>query len=805
MCLQGDERGQAIQVGFVLIFGVLVVSFALYQAFVVPNQNREVEFNHNQEVTAQLQDLRNALVSSVSRSATVAVAVGLGTTYPSRVATLNPPPPSGVLRTVGTTDGDVTLSVNNAVAQDTETEDYWNGSRWNASTGLVEYRPNYNEYRDAPRTVYDNTLLYNQFDGANLTVTGQAMVDGSRITLVVLNGSVQATRSDSYSVDVSPVSTSTGATLIENETGENLTVSFPSRLPEGEWEDVLSGEMDGAGPDDRYVTAVDGTRQSDGLYNITLTLEPGTYQLRMAKVGVGSGATTEGPAYLTDERGDGRTLQQGETTDLLVTVRDRFTNPVSNVTVNATAEDGTVESEATTGDDGQATFEYTAPSGASGEVAVNFSYVDTPGSSFDPRQPESAQMTVTVQRGASSDGSAYSTAWKDPSGGQSGLSCSGWPDSPCSLDASVTREVDLTAETDPTADQVDVLYGQNDSSKGSFSSTEGVTGSNGEHTTTFEVTDNGTVKLYASSGGDGDAFDLQIENLPQEFGLLVFRGYDGDDKRLASVELSTGTVRSYGNTFQPRALGPSADVDNRGGIEIPYVSNNQQEIRTVDAGTAGDQPETLYERSGSEPKPAPDTRLGVGDLDQDGDNAVFFTSNNNNLWKYENDSEGLTEITGAPSGVDAVAGVADVSGSNGPDLVFSESGTIKYYNPTSGTVTDTGVGINTPKALGEPADFADGDTEVEIPYNHGDDPYLRLADTNGEDEQISTSEEPLEQPLGTAQVTTAGSGDEIIFLNKSNFIKYATVNGTTGFVLDSDGDKIEVDEKRYGVVAGKEP
>jgi len=804
MCLQGDERGQAIQVGFVLIFGVLVVSFALYQAFVVPNQNREVEFNHNQEVTAQLQDLRNALVSSVSRSATVAVAVGLGTTYPSRVAALNPPPPSGMLRTVGTTDGDVTLSVNNAVAQDNETGDYWNGTQWNVSTGLIEYRPNYNEYRDAPRTVYDNTLLYNQFGGANLTVTGQAMVDGNQITLVVLNGSMQATRSDSYSVDVSPVSTSTGATLIENETGENLTVSFPSRLPEGKWEDVLSGEIDGAGADDRHVTAVDGTPRSDGLYNVTLTFEPGTYRLRMAKVGIGSGATTEGPAYLTDERGDGRPLQQGETTDLVVTVRDRFTNPVPDVTVNATAENGTVESEATTGDDGQATFEYTAPSGASGEVAVNFSSVDTPGSSFDPRQPESAQMTVTVQRGANGDGSAYSTVWKDPSGGRSGLSCSGWPDSPCSLDASVTREVDLTAETDPTADQVDVFYGQNDSSKGSFSPTDGVTGSNGEHTTTFEVTDNGTVKLYASSGGDGDAFDLQVASLPPEFGLLVFRGYDGDDKRLASVELSTGTVRSYGNTNKPQALGPSADVDNRGGIEIPYVSNNQ-EILLVDAGTAGAQPETLYEKSGSEPKPAADTRLGVGDLDQDGDTAVFFTSDNSNLWKFENDSEGLTEITGAPNGVEAVAGVADVSGSDGPDLIFVESSMIKYYNPTSGTVTDTGVSISTPKALGEPEDFADGDTEVEIPYNDGAKPYLRLADANGEDEQISTSETPLEQPLGTAQAATAGSGDEIIFLDQSSFIKYATVNGTTGFVLDSNGDRITVQKSGYGVVAGREP
>jgi hypothetical protein len=809
MGLQGDERGQAIQIGFVLIVGTLVVSFALYQAFVVPNQNREVEFNHNQEVTAQLQDLRNALVSSVSRSATVAVAVSLGTTYPSRVAALNPPPSSGTLRTIGTRDAGVNLSVNNAVAQDVETGDYWNGSQRNVSTGLVEYRPDYNEYRDAPRTVYDNTVLYNQFDGANLTVTGQAIVDGNRITLVVLNGSVQAARSGSYSVDVTPISTSTGATLVENETGENLTVSFPSRLPEGKWEDVLSGERDDSGPDDRHVTAVDGTRRSDGLSEITLTFESGTYQLRMAKVGVGSGATAEEAAYLTDVRGDGRTLQQGETIDLVVAVRDRFNNPVPDVTVNATVADGTVESEATTGDDGAVSFEYTAPSGASGEVAVNFSYASTPGASFDSRQPEGAQMNVTVQRGGGGGGgggSAYSTVWEDPSSGQSGVSCPNWPDTPCTLDASVTTEIDLTVDTDPTAGGADVFYSQNDSTKGLFSVREGVTASNGEHTTRFEATENGTIKLYTSSGGSGDTFDLQIENLPPESGLLVFRGYDGNDKQLASVELSTGTVRSYGNTKQPRALGPSADIDNQGGVEIPYVSNNQNEIKIVDAGTAGDQPETLYEKSGSEPKPAADTRLGVGDLDQDGDNAVFFTGDSGSLWKYENGDEGLTEIPGIGTSVDAVVGVADISGSNGPDLVFVGSGKIKYYNPTTGTVTDTGTSINTPKAAGEPADFADGDDDVEVPYHSGNSPsYLRLADKDGEDEQITTSEQPLEQPLGTAQVTPAGSGDEIIFLNQSNFIKYTTVDGTTGFVLDSSGDMIEVEKKKYGVVAGREP
>ena len=63
MELRDDDRAQAIQIGAVLLFGILVISFSTYQAFVVPNQNENVEFNHNQRVQGQLQEVRNAIVS----------------------------------------------------------------------------------------------------------------------------------------------------------------------------------------------------------------------------------------------------------------------------------------------------------------------------------------------------------------------------------------------------------------------------------------------------------------------------------------------------------------------------------------------------------------------------------------------------------------------------------------------------------------------------------------------------------------------------------------------------------------------
>ena len=99
-----DERAAAIQVGAVLLFGILIISMAMYQATVVPDQNEGVEFNHNQEVQGQMQDLRNTVVSVPGGGGGGSVTVELGTRYPSRSLLVNPGPAYGSLRTVGTND-----------------------------------------------------------------------------------------------------------------------------------------------------------------------------------------------------------------------------------------------------------------------------------------------------------------------------------------------------------------------------------------------------------------------------------------------------------------------------------------------------------------------------------------------------------------------------------------------------------------------------------------------------------------------------------------------------------------------------
>ena len=565
MGFRDDERGQAIQIGFILIFGVLVISFASYQAFVVPNQNSEVEFNHNQQVQGQLQELRNAIVSSVGRATTTAVAVDLGTTYPSRLVAANPPPPSGTLRTVGTTDSGVNLSVNDAVAQNPETADYWNGSQRNFTTGLLEYRPNYNEYNNAPRTVYENTLLYNQFRTANRTVTGQSLVDGNELTLVVLNGSLQAARSSSYTVDIRPVSTPDGATVVEPEPGENLTVSFVSRLPAEQWNETLAEEYNASPTDDRYVTNVSpGPDRTDGLYNIKLTFEQdATYRLRMAKVGVGNGVTEESTTYLTDIDGEGTSVQKGENATVTLSTRDQFGNPVTAATVYAdNSTGGFADDQKRTDANGRVSFTY--DSDGVGTQRLNFSLSPVDGS-FDRATADDVTVNVSVtRRGGGGNGSAYDVSWRTNGGDDFTLDLAG--------SSSVTKDLDAGASL--TAEGLNFDYAVNDTSVATVEPGDGVSNRSGENRTTLTATQTGTVAVYVVSGGSRDVVNVTVEDTGGTG--------SGPASGLATVTPDGKTVDNHGAIFTIRNDGTSTDITLK---NITVVSTAAGDPKQVGNGT----------------------------------------------------------------------------------------------------------------------------------------------------------------------------------------------------------------------------
>lgn len=367
-----DPRGQSVQIGAVLLFGILVISLALVQAVLVPQANADVEFSHSQTVQGQLQELRTGVLRTAATGSSYPATVDLGVRYPNRMLFVNPGPASGTLRTV---DGGP-IEVANARPLNTEAADYWNnsGRPRRFDTVAVQYTPSYNVYDDAPTTVLESSVLYNRFEGTNLTVTGQRFVDGRTITLVALDGSLAA--SSSSSTTVTPRATSpVQRTVAFTEKSSPIEITVPMRLTNAEVATLLDSEFDDPADADEPTKYVQGIDCSNAGVNtpcgeLTLTFEPGvTYEVRLGEVGLGSSSQRPDAAYLVDVAGDGTSVPEGGSTQLVVEVRDRYNNPVSGQTLNASVSspggtpDASLDSttKGPTDADGRVAFRFDAP------------------------------------------------------------------------------------------------------------------------------------------------------------------------------------------------------------------------------------------------------------------------------------------------------------------------------------------------------------------------------------------------------------------------------------------------------------
>lgn len=379
MPVGSEDRAVSTLVGAVIVFAFIILFMALWQTQVVPQQNAAIEFNHNLDVQDDLADARNAIVSAPGGGNVPSISIDMAPTYPARTLFFNPAPPQGSLRTAGTTNDDVELSVDNATVADAELGDFWSGTERAYTTGILQYRPEYNAYTTAPATVYDNTLLYNRHGGGvNITVAEQAVVDGDTIKLIAINGSLSRNQAQSYAIDFETLSSSDRSVAITNDGGGNITISFPSRLNATQWNETFAetGELVSQGG---HVVDVRSTGSVGDFIVVTVELEGDTtYTLRMAKVGVGEKTTTPEQAYLIDVRGDNRSITTEGSQELVVEVRDAFNNPVSGVSVrnNSTSDlnGGSLDAEEkTTDSNGQATFEFTPGSTGTATIVFNMS------------------------------------------------------------------------------------------------------------------------------------------------------------------------------------------------------------------------------------------------------------------------------------------------------------------------------------------------------------------------------------------------------------------------------------------------
>lgn len=350
-----DRRGQSVVIGTVILFGFLILALASYQAFAVPAQNNEAEFDHSQDLQSDMEDLRASVLDvrdAEQNPYQRPVRLNLGIRYDSRLFTVNPPPPEGALTTQDRGPIEVrNATVNPAVEDQFEnTEPLFNTSH---ETRLLTFRPGYNEYRNPPRTTFEHSLLYNRFEGENQTVTGQRTIDGddNRVFLVAYTGDVNR-QGLSTTLDPETLDGQTPVVPITSNGGP-LEVELPTHSP-SLWEDLLSEEPN--------VTVTDSTSTS-----VVVELE-GEWNLQMARVGYDGGSVGPTPfsnvtrlndpssptgngtdsVFLTEWETDSTTVPEGSSEPLNVTVTDRLSGEfIRNSTIdysiayNATSNNGT--------------------------------------------------------------------------------------------------------------------------------------------------------------------------------------------------------------------------------------------------------------------------------------------------------------------------------------------------------------------------------------------------------------------------------------------------------------------------------
>lgn len=316
MVEQGD-RGVSTLVGAILLFGIILVVYATWQAAVVPAENKQVEFDAFQDAGEDVTELRNAMQRTAVTGVQTSTVVQTGTYYPSRVLFVNPPPATGTLATEPA--GEVTLS--NVAATDGDVRDYWNGDDRSFDTERIVFRTDYNELRTGSLGVDPSGATY-LAAGATVMRDAQTLVSGNRITLVTVAGDY---RDGGVTVApaVEPVSVGTDTISVRN-TSSNFTMTVPTRLEQDAWDEIADGQ--------ETITDVAVT---DG--NATLTFADGTYQLRLARVALRepTGPSVESAPdarYIAAPNREPVTVDR-EPVRLVAHTRDRYDNPRSDIEV----------------------------------------------------------------------------------------------------------------------------------------------------------------------------------------------------------------------------------------------------------------------------------------------------------------------------------------------------------------------------------------------------------------------------------------------------------------------------------------
>lgn len=282
---RGDARGQSEIIGAILIFAIVVGLIGINQVFLVPPDNADIEAQHDKAVTDDMVELRGEIIRAASSNNQKSASVQLGTDYPSRFLSLNPPPAAGSLETT-TPEQNITIEIDNNTSNlrrlcglDENGDD--------VSTTFLTYQTNYNEYRGELPTTVENTVVHRDGETKNLLDSGQVVVKGNHIRVIRLVGDYRETGLKTTEVDLLPSNTGR-INVDEGNISDNITI--PTNLDTKDWKSLLKTE------DHEVVDGEDGKQVV-----IKLDNSPENYVIECTTVGIDEQPEVEPPQLNLDE------------------------------------------------------------------------------------------------------------------------------------------------------------------------------------------------------------------------------------------------------------------------------------------------------------------------------------------------------------------------------------------------------------------------------------------------------------------------------------------------------------------------
>jgi FlaG/FlaF family flagellin (archaellin) len=220
-----EEKGVSVVIGAMLMLLVVAAMWGTIQAFLVPDWNKDVEYEHlnivHDDMITFKSDVEDVALSGAPKSSDFQ----MGVRYPNRMFLANPG--TGVAGSLTSDNVAVSIEYTIDAPGDPVITQTYNSNRVTYEVqGTI----------DRPRLVYEHGVIIRDYGGESATTDEQALVVGNEIYIPVLLGSLTSLSSmETQSIEISPLSQSYSRTSIKS-----VTITLDTDYPEV-WEQLLAG------------------------------------------------------------------------------------------------------------------------------------------------------------------------------------------------------------------------------------------------------------------------------------------------------------------------------------------------------------------------------------------------------------------------------------------------------------------------------------------------------------------------------------------------------------------------------------